>query len=160
MSSVGLTGAFQFSSELRSVRLYQSTGGLHIFVMAAEILYMLFILYYMFLQVILTKAELQPSVVARFFIIHASVWIQTFNQTLNMQAVLISQWTWTLSPRLWGEHSSYIWAFQFIFSRTHYSCLLPRLTSEILTWLWIDDQPILWKMCLLFIKLCPTDLFI
>ncbi|XP_034417690.1 polycystic kidney disease protein 1-like 2 [Cyclopterus lumpus] len=43
-------GAFQFHSELRSVRLYQSTGGLHIFVMAAEIMYLLFILYYMFLQ--------------------------------------------------------------------------------------------------------------
>lgn len=51
MSSVGLIGAFQFSSKLQSVRLYQSTGGLHIFVLAAEIIYMLFILYYMFLQV-------------------------------------------------------------------------------------------------------------
>lgn len=44
-------GAFQFRSELHSVRLYQSTGGLHIFVMASEIIYFLFIIYYMFVQV-------------------------------------------------------------------------------------------------------------
>ncbi|XP_062327812.1 polycystin-1-like protein 2 [Osmerus eperlanus] len=43
-------GAFQFRSELQSVRLYQSTGGLHIFVMASEVVYFLFILYYMFVQ--------------------------------------------------------------------------------------------------------------
>lgn len=45
------TGAFQFVSELQSVRLYQSPGGLHIFVIAAEIIYLLFIVYYMFQQV-------------------------------------------------------------------------------------------------------------
>uniref|UniRef100_A0A8P4G0C2 Polycystic kidney disease protein 1-like 2 n=1 Tax=Dicentrarchus labrax TaxID=13489 RepID=A0A8P4G0C2_DICLA len=50
-------GAFQFNSELQSVRLYISTGGLHIFVMAAEIIYMLFILYYMFLQYKLMKQQ-------------------------------------------------------------------------------------------------------
>ncbi|XP_070832678.1 polycystin-1-like protein 2 [Chaetodon trifascialis] len=50
-------GAFQFSSELHSVRLYQSPGGFHIFVMAAEIIYMLFILYYMFLQGTLMKQQ-------------------------------------------------------------------------------------------------------
>ncbi|XP_042283303.1 polycystic kidney disease protein 1-like 2 [Thunnus maccoyii] len=50
-------GAFQFHSELRTVRLYQSTGGLHIFVMAAEIIYLLFILYYMFLQGKLMKQQ-------------------------------------------------------------------------------------------------------
>ncbi|KAL7385772.1 hypothetical protein ABVT39_028164 [Epinephelus coioides] len=50
-------GAFQFHSELQSVRLYQSTGGLHIFVMAAEIIYLLFILYYMFLQGKLMKQQ-------------------------------------------------------------------------------------------------------
>lgn len=44
-------GAFQFRSELQSVRLYQSTGGLHIFVMASEAIYFLFIIYYMFVQV-------------------------------------------------------------------------------------------------------------
>ncbi|XP_049449240.1 polycystic kidney disease protein 1-like 2 [Epinephelus fuscoguttatus] len=50
-------GAFQFHSELQSVRLYQSTGGLHVFVMAAEIIYLLFILYYMFLQGKLMKQQ-------------------------------------------------------------------------------------------------------
>ncbi|XP_041634961.1 polycystic kidney disease protein 1-like 2 [Cheilinus undulatus] len=44
------TGAFQFRSELQNVRLYQSTGGLHIFVMASEVIYFLFIIYYMFVQ--------------------------------------------------------------------------------------------------------------
>ncbi|XP_039867914.1 polycystic kidney disease protein 1-like 2 [Simochromis diagramma] len=44
------TGAFQFRSELQTVRLYQSTGGLHIFVVASEIIYFLFIIYYMFVQ--------------------------------------------------------------------------------------------------------------
>lgn len=44
-------GAFQFTSELQSVRLYQSTDGLYVFVMAAGIIYMLFILYYMLVQV-------------------------------------------------------------------------------------------------------------
>ncbi|XP_023129023.3 polycystic kidney disease protein 1-like 2 isoform X1 [Amphiprion ocellaris] len=43
-------GAFQFRSELQSVRLYQSTGGLHIFVMASEAIYFLFIIYYMVIQ--------------------------------------------------------------------------------------------------------------
>lgn len=46
-----VVGAFQFVGTLQTVRLYQSTGGLHVFVMAAEIIYMIFILYYMFVQV-------------------------------------------------------------------------------------------------------------
>ncbi|XP_051815403.1 polycystic kidney disease protein 1-like 2 [Acanthochromis polyacanthus] len=50
-------GAFQFQSQLQSVRLYQSTGGLYIFVMVAEIIYLLFILYYMFLQGKLMKQQ-------------------------------------------------------------------------------------------------------
>ncbi|CAJ1078835.1 polycystic kidney disease protein 1-like 2 [Xyrichtys novacula] len=50
-------GAFQFYSELQSVRLYQSTGALYFFVMAAEIIYMLFILYYMCLQGKLMKQQ-------------------------------------------------------------------------------------------------------
>uniref|UniRef100_A0A672GMT9 Polycystic kidney disease 1 like 2a n=1 Tax=Salarias fasciatus TaxID=181472 RepID=A0A672GMT9_SALFA len=50
-------GAFQFNTELRTVRLYQSTGGMYIFVMAAEIIYLLFILYYMFLQAKLVKQQ-------------------------------------------------------------------------------------------------------
>ncbi|KAJ7986101.1 hypothetical protein DPEC_G00347310 [Dallia pectoralis] len=43
-------GAFQFRSDLQSVRLYQSTGGLHGFVMASEVIYFLFIFYYMYVQ--------------------------------------------------------------------------------------------------------------
>ncbi|MBN3315187.1 PK1L2 protein, partial [Atractosteus spatula] len=43
-------GAFQHRTELKNVRLYQSTGGLHVFVMASEVIYFLFILHYMFIQ--------------------------------------------------------------------------------------------------------------
>ncbi|XP_076018063.1 polycystin-1-like protein 2 [Genypterus blacodes] len=50
-------GSFVFRSELQSVRLYQSTGGLHAFVMAGEIIYFLFILYYMYLQAKLMKQQ-------------------------------------------------------------------------------------------------------
>ncbi|XP_075966222.1 polycystin-1-like protein 2 [Anarhichas minor] len=50
-------GAFQFRSELQNVRLYQSTGGLHIFVMASEAIYFLFIIYYMFVQGKLMKQQ-------------------------------------------------------------------------------------------------------
>ncbi|XP_072321390.1 polycystin-1-like protein 2 [Eucyclogobius newberryi] len=50
-------GAFQFRSELQNVRLYQSTGGLHIFVMASEAIYFVFILYYMFVQGKLIKQQ-------------------------------------------------------------------------------------------------------
>uniref|UniRef100_A0A665VH41 Polycystic kidney disease 1 like 2a n=1 Tax=Echeneis naucrates TaxID=173247 RepID=A0A665VH41_ECHNA len=57
MFETSAVGAFQFRSELQSIRLYQSTGGFHIFVMAAEIIYMLFILYYMFLQGKLLKQQ-------------------------------------------------------------------------------------------------------
>ncbi|XP_035860041.1 polycystic kidney disease protein 1-like 2 [Sander lucioperca] len=50
-------GAFQFTSELHSVRLYQSPGGLYFLVMVAEIVYLLFIVYYMFLQGKLMKQQ-------------------------------------------------------------------------------------------------------
>ncbi|XP_040894682.1 polycystic kidney disease protein 1-like 2 [Toxotes jaculatrix] len=50
-------GAFQFRSELQSVRLYQATGGLHIFVMASEAIYFLFIIYYMVIQGKLMKQQ-------------------------------------------------------------------------------------------------------
>ncbi|XP_062258132.1 polycystin-1-like protein 2 [Platichthys flesus] len=50
-------GAFEFHSELHSVRLYQSAGNLYIFVMAAEIVYLLFIIYYMFVQGKLMKQQ-------------------------------------------------------------------------------------------------------
>lgn len=45
------TGAFQFRSVVQSVRLYQSTGGFQSFLMACQVFYFLFIVYYMFLQV-------------------------------------------------------------------------------------------------------------
>ncbi|XP_054909087.1 polycystic kidney disease protein 1-like 2 [Poeciliopsis prolifica] len=48
-------GAFQFYSELQAIRLYPSTGGLYFFVMASEIIYLLFILYYMYKQAKLLK---------------------------------------------------------------------------------------------------------
>ncbi|KAL1007239.1 hypothetical protein UPYG_G00083860 [Umbra pygmaea] len=50
-------GAFQFRSELQSVRLYQSPGGLHSFVMASEIIYFLFIVFYMYVQGKLMKLQ-------------------------------------------------------------------------------------------------------
>ncbi|NXV60184.1 PK1L2 protein, partial [Molothrus ater] len=43
-------GAFFTSAELQSVRLYPYTDSLHIFVVAAEIIYFLFIVYYMMVQ--------------------------------------------------------------------------------------------------------------
>ncbi|KAJ8247277.1 hypothetical protein GJAV_G00244460 [Gymnothorax javanicus] len=50
-------GAFQYHSDLQIVRLYQATGGLHIFVMASEVIYFLFILYYMYVQGKLMKQQ-------------------------------------------------------------------------------------------------------
>lgn len=43
------TGAYQYSKDLQILRLYQTTDGINI--VAAEVIYFLFILYYMFLQV-------------------------------------------------------------------------------------------------------------
>ncbi|KAL6468941.1 hypothetical protein MHYP_G00224650 [Metynnis hypsauchen] len=57
MFETAAVGAFQYRSELQSVRLYQSTGGLHIFVMASEVIYFLFIFYYMFQQGKLMKLQ-------------------------------------------------------------------------------------------------------
>uniref|UniRef100_A0A673FY16 Polycystic kidney disease 1 like 2a n=1 Tax=Sinocyclocheilus rhinocerous TaxID=307959 RepID=A0A673FY16_9TELE len=54
---VVFTGAFQYRSEVQTVHLYQSTGGFHIFVMASEAIYFLFILYYMFVQGKLMKQQ-------------------------------------------------------------------------------------------------------
>ncbi|XP_026071624.1 polycystic kidney disease protein 1-like 2 [Carassius auratus] len=50
-------GAFQYRSVVQTVHLYQSTGGFHIFVMASEAIYFLFILYYMFVQGKLMKQQ-------------------------------------------------------------------------------------------------------
>ncbi|NXT10193.1 PK1L2 protein, partial [Prunella fulvescens] len=49
-------GAFFTSAELQSVRLYPYTDSLHIFVVAAEVIYFLFIVYYMILQGKLLKS--------------------------------------------------------------------------------------------------------
>ncbi|NWR19530.1 PK1L2 protein, partial [Emberiza fucata] len=49
-------GAFFTSAELQSVRLYPYTDSLHIFVVAAEIIYFLFIVYYMIVQGKLLKS--------------------------------------------------------------------------------------------------------
>lgn len=45
------TGAFFTRAELQSIRLYPYTDGLHIFVVAAEVIYFLFVIYYMVEQV-------------------------------------------------------------------------------------------------------------
>ncbi|XP_059361535.1 polycystin-1-like protein 2 [Carassius carassius] len=50
-------GAFQFRSQVQSVRLYQSTGGFQSFLMASQVFYFLFVLYYMFLQGKLLKRQ-------------------------------------------------------------------------------------------------------
>ncbi|XP_063044343.1 polycystin-1-like protein 2 [Engraulis encrasicolus] len=50
-------GAFQYRNEIQTVRLYQSTGGLHIFVMASEVIYFLLIFYYMYVQGKLMKQQ-------------------------------------------------------------------------------------------------------
>ena len=44
-------GAFEFRSDLKNLRLYQSPGGFQFFIMTVEVLYFLFIFYYMYLQV-------------------------------------------------------------------------------------------------------------
>ncbi|XP_030083568.2 polycystic kidney disease protein 1-like 2 [Serinus canaria] len=49
-------GAFFTSAELQSVRLYPYTDSLHIFVLAAEVIYFLFIVYYMIVQGKLLKS--------------------------------------------------------------------------------------------------------
>ncbi|CAH2324536.1 polycystic kidney disease 1-like 2 [Pelobates cultripes] len=50
-------GAFFTHSELQSIRLYPFTDGLHIFVVAAEVIYYLFIIYYMVVQGKLMKEQ-------------------------------------------------------------------------------------------------------
>ncbi|XP_068549884.1 polycystin-1-like protein 3 [Anas acuta] len=50
MFETNALGAFFTSAELQSVRLYPYTNSLHIFVVAAEVIYFLFIVYYMIVQ--------------------------------------------------------------------------------------------------------------
>ncbi|XP_064414889.1 polycystin-1-like protein 2 [Latimeria chalumnae] len=57
MLETNALGAFFTHVELQSVRLYPYTDGLHIFVVAAEVIYFLFIIYYMVLQGKLIKEQ-------------------------------------------------------------------------------------------------------
>ncbi|XP_041077005.1 polycystic kidney disease protein 1-like 2 [Polyodon spathula] len=57
MLETSAVGAFQPRAELHNVRLYQGTGGLQFFVMGSEIIYFLFIIYYMVLQGKLMKEQ-------------------------------------------------------------------------------------------------------
>ncbi|OPJ78162.1 polycystic kidney disease protein 1-like 2 [Patagioenas fasciata monilis] len=50
MFETNALGAFFTSAELQSIRLYPYTNSLHIFVIAAEVIYFLFIVYYMIVQ--------------------------------------------------------------------------------------------------------------
>uniref|UniRef100_UPI00398F81D5 polycystin-1-like protein 2 n=1 Tax=Pristiophorus japonicus TaxID=55135 RepID=UPI00398F81D5 len=50
-------GAFFTHTDLQSIRLYQYTDGLHIFVVAAEVVYFLFLFYYMVIQGKLLKEQ-------------------------------------------------------------------------------------------------------
>ncbi|XP_078399147.1 polycystin-1-like protein 2 [Cetorhinus maximus] len=50
-------GAFFTHATLQSIRLYQYTDGLHIFVVAAEVAYFLFLIYYMVIQGKLLKEQ-------------------------------------------------------------------------------------------------------
>ncbi|NWR27090.1 PK1L2 protein, partial [Tachuris rubrigastra] len=70
-------GAFFTSAELQSVRLYPYTNSLHIFVVAAEVIYFLFIVYYMIVQ-----GKLMKSLRWRYF---HSKW-----NLLEMAIILIS----------------------------------------------------------------------
>ncbi|CAF91610.1 unnamed protein product, partial [Tetraodon nigroviridis] len=77
-------GAFQFTSDLQTVRLYQSTDGLHVFVMAAEIIYMIFILYYMFVQLSSYRTLARCLVT----IISLQIGIFNYDEVLNSQPLL------------------------------------------------------------------------
>ncbi|CAM2101117.1 unnamed protein product [Caretta caretta] len=50
MFETNALGAFFTHAELQSIRLYPYTDGLHIFVVAAEVIYFLFVIYYMVAQ--------------------------------------------------------------------------------------------------------------
>ncbi|XP_057257928.1 polycystic kidney disease protein 1-like 3 [Pezoporus wallicus] len=57
MFETNALGAFFTSAELQSVQLYPYTNSLHIFVVAAEVIYFLFIVYYMIIQGKLMKTQ-------------------------------------------------------------------------------------------------------
>ncbi|NXC21025.1 PK1L2 protein, partial [Corythaeola cristata] len=70
-------GAFFTSADLQSIRLYPYTNSLHIFVVAAEVIYFLFIVYYMIVQ-----GKLMKTLRLRYF---HSKW-----NLLEMAIILIS----------------------------------------------------------------------
>uniref|UniRef100_A0A8C4TYZ8 Polycystic kidney disease protein 1-like 2 n=1 Tax=Falco tinnunculus TaxID=100819 RepID=A0A8C4TYZ8_FALTI len=77
MFETNALGAFFTSAELQSIRLYPYTNSLHIFVVAAEVIYFLFIVYYMIVQ-----GKLMKSLRWRYF---HSKW-----NLLEMAIILIS----------------------------------------------------------------------
>ncbi|NXK49451.1 PK1L2 protein, partial [Chauna torquata] len=77
MFETNALGAFFTSAELQSVRLYPYTNSLHIFVVAAEVIYFLFVVYYMIVQ-----GKLMKSLKWRYF---HSKW-----NLLEMAIILIS----------------------------------------------------------------------
>ncbi|XP_069389608.1 polycystin-1-like protein 2 [Paralichthys olivaceus] len=86
-------GAFQFHSKLQSVRLYQSTGSLHIFVMAAEIIYLLFIVYYMFVQGKLMKQQRWAYFSSKWNLLELSIIL------LSLSALAVFIWRTLLRDR-------------------------------------------------------------
>ncbi|KAM8945929.1 LOW QUALITY PROTEIN: polycystin-1-like protein 2 [Pelodytes ibericus] len=57
MFETNALGAFFTHSDLQSIRLYPFTDGLHIFVVAAEVIYFLFVIYYVVVQGKLMKTQ-------------------------------------------------------------------------------------------------------
>ncbi|XP_071973672.1 polycystin-1-like protein 2 isoform X2 [Engystomops pustulosus] len=56
MFETNALGTFLTHADLQSIRLYPYTDGLHIFVVAAEVIYFLFVIYYMVVQAKLMKS--------------------------------------------------------------------------------------------------------
>ncbi|KAL7978824.1 hypothetical protein Chor_013313, partial [Crotalus horridus] len=92
MFETNALGAFFPRAELQSIRLYPYTDGLHIFVVAAEIIYFLFVIYYMVEQ--LSQAVLVFPI---YFPIQSQSFVLrkqhdnrfvSFNQTATVDAVL------------------------------------------------------------------------
>ncbi|XP_068117923.1 polycystin-1-like protein 2 [Hyperolius riggenbachi] len=57
MLETNALGTFMTHADLQSIRLYPYTDGLHIFVVAAEVIYFLFVVYYMVIQGKLMKTQ-------------------------------------------------------------------------------------------------------
>ncbi|KAG9475124.1 hypothetical protein GDO78_003535 [Eleutherodactylus coqui] len=57
MFETNALGTFLTHADLQSIRLYTYTDGLHVFVVAAEVIYFLFVIYYMVMQGTLMKTQ-------------------------------------------------------------------------------------------------------